>query len=122
MTDQQDPLDAVPVFPTQEGGAVPAEEFFSGTVWHYLVVLDVTGVPTILCDPLQMYLVRAAYDFLGENKFSLWNNNNSIAIACQTTPEMMDLFTRRVREAATIFATHHIVRMNRYVMSIQRQS
>lgn len=120
MTDQQDPQDAVPAFPTMEGGAVPAEELFSGTVWHYLIVLDVSNIPQILCEPLMFYLTRAAYEFCGEGHFSAWNNTNSIAIACHTVPGKFEMFFNRVKEAAHIFATNHLVRINRYTMSLQR--
>lgn len=122
MTDQQDPHDAAPVFPTAEGGAVPAEIFFAGIQWHYLIVMDLTQVPQILREPLHFYLVRAAYEFLGEGKFSVWENTGSSAIACHTIPEKFELFKQRVKEAVEIFATHHIVKINYYTMSLQRSS
>jgi hypothetical protein len=117
VADQQGPQEPVPSFPTAEGGAVPADQFFEGTVWNYLIVLDMTQTPVVLRDPLRFYLIRAANDFIGEGNWNVWLNDQSIAIRCRAISGKMDAFSQRVREAAEIFATHHIVRINEYTMS-----
>jgi hypothetical protein len=116
-TSSEEPQDAVPPFPTMEGGAVPAEQFFEGTVWHYLIVLDLTQVPVLLRESLRFYIIRSAIEIVGSGHFSLWENQESMSIAVHTVPGKMEMFSQRSREAAQIFATHHLVRINEYTMS-----
>lgn len=117
MTDKQSPHGAVPVFSTMEGGAAPAD--FSGTVWHYLLIMDITTVPMFLRETMLGYLARAAHEVVGENNFNVWSNQESIAVRYRTTGPNMDVFNERAREIVRIWATNHFVRFNHYMLTPQ---
>jgi hypothetical protein len=121
MTDQQDAPESAPVFPTVEGGAVPAEDFFDGTMWHFLLVVDMTLVPEPwIRESVMRYLTRTCYEFIGAGKYSVWNNIESVAVHAITVPGKMDLFQQRVKESVELWTKPRTIRMNRFTMTLQK--